>query len=97
MARRKRAIELGSSEGTLMICERYSRDGYEPAFRIDHDDDCGEWNDHDAPCSCARVLVLPHQCDKWGIGGPDDVKRMIADLTAATGNWPSAAAKAGKP
>lgn len=26
---------------------------------------------------------LPHQCNEWVIGGPEEVRRMIADLQAA--------------
>lgn len=28
------------------------------------------------------VVRLPHSCDAWVIGGPDEVAQMIADLTA---------------
>ena len=29
------------------------------------------------------VAVLPHSCDSWVIGGPNEVKHLIADLMLA--------------
>lgn len=29
------------------------------------------------------AAFLPHHCDAWVIGGPDEVRALIADLTAA--------------
>lgn len=29
------------------------------------------------------MAYLPHSCDEWEIGGPEDVRAMIADLSAA--------------
>ncbi len=28
------------------------------------------------------MVVLPHSCDGWKIGGADQVRQLIADLTA---------------
>ncbi len=28
-------------------------------------------------------VYLPHSCDEWVVGGPDNVRAMIADLQAA--------------
>lgn len=36
-----------------------------------------EWPDH------APVAWLPHSCDEWVLGGPDEVRGLIADLQAA--------------
>lgn len=30
-----------------------------------------------------RVAFLPHSCSRWIIGGPDEVKHLIADLMLA--------------
>lgn len=37
-----------------------------------------EWDDS---YDCIQV-ILPHQCDAWVIGNADDVRAIIADLTA---------------
>jgi len=29
------------------------------------------------------VIVLPHSCDRWIIGGADEARQMIQDLTEA--------------
>lgn len=36
-----------------------------------------------------RVIALPHSCDEWVIGGPDEARQMIADLEAAIAEWDS--------
>lgn len=28
-------------------------------------------------------IYLPHQCDEWEIGGPEDARKLAADLLAA--------------
>jgi len=30
-----------------------------------------------------QAAFLPHSCDEWVIGGPDEVRALIADLQAA--------------
>lgn len=39
-----------------------------------------EYEDDDG---CPRVVALPHSCDSWRIGGPDEVRALIADLIDA--------------
>lgn len=31
--------------------------------------------------NAVRVVALPHSCDQWKIGGPDQVRQLIADLS----------------
>lgn len=31
----------------------------------------------------AGTVYLPHSCDEWVIGGPDNIRDLIADLEAA--------------
>lgn len=51
-------------------------------------DDDG-WSDHvddemyRVATDVGPIAWLPHQCNQWVIGGPDEVRQMIADLQAA--------------
>lgn len=35
------------------------------------------------------VVRLPHSCDSWVIGGPEQVAAMIRDLQEMLDNWPN--------
>ena len=77
---------------TLDVAEKYR-----VAYEADDFDAMGEveeaagFSDDDIPSYLAKEAVeerkplayLPHSCDHWVIGGPDDVRALIADLTAA--------------
>ena len=34
-----------------------------------------------------RCAFLPHSCDEWVIGGPNEVKQLIADLQYILKFW----------
>lgn len=69
-------------KGDLQVaqrCPQADEDGY-----CDHDDDhrvpMDSRNDYERPKVAA---YLPHSCDEWVIGGPEQVRAMIADLQEA--------------
>lgn len=63
-------------------CEESCMDGHAHAVI----DSCG---DYDKPIF-HPVAFLPHSCDKWVIGGPEQVRQLIADLTEALRKWEEA-------
>lgn len=34
------------------------------------------------------AIMLPHSCDKWVIGSPDDARQLIADLEKLIEGFP---------
>jgi hypothetical protein len=60
-----------------------------PCAQMDDDGDCDDVHCHKAadarggspiPHPCA---FLPHSCQEWAIGGPEQIRAMIEDLTEA--------------
>lgn len=54
-------------------------DGYatgQAHLREQHKDDC-DYEDGDG---CPRYVALPHQCDAWRIGTPEQARKLITDL-----------------
>lgn len=45
-----------------------------------HEHRIGVYSAEEAPPPCA---YLPHSCDEWVIGGPEQIQAMIDDLIAA--------------
>lgn len=37
-----------------------------------------------------KVIALPHSCDEWVIGSPDDARNLIKDLEKAIEEFPNA-------
>ena len=41
------------------------------------------WNSSESARRFPPCAYLPHKCDEWVIGGPEEVKALIEDLSAA--------------
>lgn len=41
------------------------------------------WKDYWGETPEKLVAQLPHSCDEWVIGGPDEIKALIEDLQEA--------------
>lgn len=65
--------------------ERYGTDGpvrWKPIHQDPELEGC-TWDDD---CDvCPTVLVLPHQCDDWVIGGGEEARKLIVDLQELIG------------
>ena len=68
--------ELGIAAGPVG-CD-VDKDGFCDNFAHDHPADARA--DY-APSS--GVVFLPHSCDEWVIGGPEQIRALIHDLNAA--------------
>lgn len=62
-------------EKDFISCQEYHEDGSIHVHGIHDSDGSGEWL---PPC-----VYLPHACDEWVIGGPDQVRELISDLQDA--------------
>lgn len=64
----------------LSQCDSRDEDGNCESYRIYED------HNHDVYDSCdvitfgSNTAFLPHSCDYWVIGGPEQIKAMIEDL-----------------
>ena len=65
---------LVTDEDGYTYCDDFSLDGHTHS-RSDSRADYREWQ---APC-----VYLPHSCDEWVIGGPEQIQALIADLQEA--------------
>lgn len=56
-------------------------------FELDADEDPAEYAGMDSRADYKRwpfpFVRLPHSCDAWVIGGPEEMRAMIVDLQAA--------------
>ena len=72
------------TRGTLCVTQVSADDSVDGP---DYDGPDYDWRDNQDisdPC-----CYLPHSCGKWIIGGPDEVRAMLDDLTAILANMES--------
>ena len=67
----------------MSLENRYQAGGVrlEPAQHDEEANPACEWTDDDG--CLPLVACLPHQCDSWRIGGPDEIRLLIHDLIDA--------------
>lgn len=56
--------------------------GYVCIGYYDEKRDC-VWERANTTEEWSRIAYLPHSCDEWVIGGPEEIRQMIADLQEA--------------
>lgn len=70
---------MSYEHGDLQLWLPGEKGSYEqPSTDARRDDGYDESGAPKPPCA-----YLPHSCDQWVIGGPEEVREMIADLQAA--------------
>lgn len=74
------AYQKGNVQVITAKSIREERDWLEPA---DDPADYAPDDSRDGSRCSLPVIVLPHSCTKWIIGGPDEARTMIEDLTEA--------------
>lgn len=77
--------QRGYREGMLRVVNHpHSEDCYSH-----HGEACALYFERDSFAnpvySPLGTAYLPHSCDEWVIGGPDQIRALIADLQAALG------------
>ncbi len=64
----------------LVFLTRGKRDGHSEFYPVI---DAREKNGYDGHHPAPPVALLPHSCGEWIVGGPDEIKALIADLKEA--------------
>lgn len=70
----------GDLQATVPPCPEMLTDPNGECFSNDHEHAIRDARGHDD--NPIGTVFLPHSCDAWVIGGPDQVKDLIDDLLA---------------
>ena len=84
MAYKTGDLEHLAAKHHCLDCQRWDCGLHEDVNRVPTDSRADEDDDGNAvPVKALGGAWLPHSCDEWVIGGPENIRALIADLMLA--------------